>query len=182
MNRPVRNALLRVAAAALLAVTLLPLSGNVAWACICDQFTPVAAAAHAATVFTGVVRGSVEPTPVNGMMSTGWETRIDFNVETVYRGAAPSRWSVRTDNTSCGYEFSYGERYTVFVTGEDKTNTCMGNVRGAIDPATYGVRAITTYPAQSLDDPNTGLIALAALVVVALGAVAAIRMRRLRTT
>jgi hypothetical protein len=179
VNRLVRNALLRVAAAALLAVTLLPLSGNVAWACICDQFTPVAAAAHAATVFTGVVRGSVEPTPVNGMMSTGWETRIDFNV---YRGAAPSRWSVRTDNTSCGYEFSYGERYTVFVTGEDKTNTCMGNVRGAIDPATYGVRAITTYPAQSLDDPNTGLIALAALVVVALGAVAAIRMRRLRTT
>ena len=176
----VRNALLRVAAAALLAVTLLPLSGNVAWACICDQFTPIAAAAHAATVFTGIVRGSVEPTAVNGMMNTGWETRVDFNVETVYRGAAPSRWSVSTDNTDCGYAFSYGERYTVFVTGQDKTNTCMGNVRGAIEPATYGVRAITTYPAQSLDDPNTGLLALSAIVVVALGVVAAIRMRRAR--
>jgi hypothetical protein len=161
----------------LLAVTLLPLSGNVAWACICDQFSPVAAAGHATTVFTGIVRGILMPTPVNGMMNTGWETRVDFNVETVYRGAAPSRWSVSTDNTSCGYAFSYGERYTVFVTGQDKTNTCMGNVRGAIDPVTYGVRALTVYPAQSLDDPKTDLLPLAVIVIVALGAVAAIRMR-----
>ena len=179
MKRLVRNALLRAAAAALLAVTLLPLSGNVAWACQCNQFSPTAAAGNAATVFTGIVRGSVRPPPVNGI-TTQFEVRVDFNVETVYKGDAPSRWSVNVNDTDCGYPFTGGERYTVFVTGEDKTNQCMGNVRGAIDPATYGVRALTAYPAQSLDDPNTGLLAVAAIVVVALGAVAAVRMRRSR--
>jgi hypothetical protein len=180
MKRLVRNALLRVAAAALLAVTLLPLSGNVAWACICNQFTPVAAAGNAATMFTGVVRGSVRPPAVNGI-TTQSEFRVDFNVETVYRGAAPSRWSVSVNDTDCGYPFSTGERYTVFVTGEDKTNQCMGNVRGAIDPVTYGVGALTTYPSQSLDDSNSGGLALAALLMVALGVVAAIGLRRSRS-
>lgn len=179
MNRLVRKALLRGAAAALLAVTLLPLSGNVAWACICNQFTPVAAAGNAATVFTGIVRGSVRPPPVNGI-TTQSEVRVDFNVETVYKGDAPSRWSVNVNDTDCGYPLTGGERYTVFATVEAKTNMCMGNVRGAIDPATYGVRALTVYPAQSLDDPNSGLLALAAMVVVALGAVVAVRMRRSR--
>ena len=77
--------------------------------------------------------------------------------------------------------FSDGEQYTVFATADAKTNMRMGNVRGAIDPATYGVQAIRTYAAQPLDDPNTARLALAALVVIALGAVAAVRMRRLRS-
>jgi hypothetical protein len=172
----VRNALLRVVAAAWLAVSLLPLSGNVAWACLCDQFSPTAAARNAATVFTGVVRGRVAP-PANGRS----EEHIEFNVETVYKGDAPSRWSVSVNATDCGYVFSDRERYTVFATADAKTNLCMGNVRGAIDPATYGVQAITTYAAQPLDGTNTGLLALAAIVVVALGAVAAIRVRRARS-
>lgn len=176
MKRLVRNALLRVAAAALLAVTLLPLSGNMAWACICDQFSPTAAARNAATVFTGVVRGRVAPPA--GVRS---ELRVDFNVENVYKGDAPSRWSVSVNDTDCGYAFSDSERYTVFVTAEAKTNMCMGNVRGAIDPATYEVQAITVYAAQPQDDTNTVRLALAAIVVVALGAVAAIRMRRSRS-
>lgn len=176
MKRLVRNALLRVAAPALLAVTLLPLSGNVAWACLCDQFSPTAAASNAATVFTGVVRGRVAPPA--GVRSV---ERIEFNVETVYKGNAPNRWSVSVNATDCGYVFSDGERYTVFATAEGQTNLCMGNVRGAIDPATYGVQAITTYAAQPLDNPNTGRLALAAIVVVALGAVAAIRIRRSRS-
>jgi hypothetical protein len=180
MKRVVRSGLLRAAAAALLAVTLLPLSGNVAWACTCTQFTPVAAAGNATTVFTGTVRGSVRPPPVKGI-TTRSEVRVDFNVETVYKGDAPSRWSVNVNDTDCGYPFTGGERYTVFVTGQDKTNQCMGNVRGAIDPATYGVRALTVYPAQPLDGPNTGLLALAGIVVVALGAGAVVRMRRSRS-
>lgn len=84
------------------------------------------------------------------------------------------------NDTDCGYAFSDGERYTVFATAEAKTNMRMGNVRGVIDPATYGVRATMAYAAQPLDDPNTGRLALAA-IVVALGAVAAIRMRRSRS-
>lgn len=168
-----RNALLRVVAVALLAVTLLPLSGNVAWACLCNQFNPADSARNAATVLTGVVRGRV--TPPEGTRS---EDRVEFNVETVYKGDAPNRWSVSVNATDCGYVFSDGERYTVFATADAKTNLCMGNVRGPIDPATYGVQAITSYPAQPLDDPNMGRLALGALVVIALGAVAAIRMRR----
>jgi hypothetical protein len=172
----VRNALLRGAAIALLAVTLLPLSGNVAWACLCDQFGGTAAVRNAAAVFTGVVRGRVaSPAGVRS------EDRIEFNVETVYKGDVPSRSSVSVNYTDCSYVFSDGERYTVFATPDGQTNMCMGNVRGAIDPATYDVRAITTYPAQSLGGPNTGVLALAAIVVVALGAVAAIRVRRARS-
>jgi len=179
-----RDALLRVAAAALLAVTLLPLSGNVAWACLCDEFSPTAAAGNAATIFTGVVRGRVAPPEVmrsGVLIFTRSEDRIEFNVETVYKGDAPNRWSVSVNATDCGYVFSDGERYTVFATAEAKTNMCMGNVRGAIDPATYGVQAITAYPAQPLNDTNTAGVALAAIVVLALGAVAAIRMRRSRS-
>jgi hypothetical protein len=180
----VRNALLRIVAAALLAVSLLPLSGNVAWACLCDQFSPTAAARNATTVFTGVVRGRVAPPEVvrSGVrIFTLSEDRVDFNVETVYKGEAPSRWSVSVNATDCGYVFSDGERYTVFATAEATTNLCMGNVRGAIDPAAYGVEAITRYGVQPLDAANTGLVVLAAIVVVVLGAVAAIRMRRARS-
>jgi hypothetical protein len=180
----VRNAVLRAAATAVLAVSLLPLSGNVAWACLCDQFSPTDAVRNAATVFTGVVRGRAATPEVvrSGVrIFTLSEDRIDFNVETVYKGDAPSRWSVSVNATDCGYVFSDGERYTVFATAEAKTNMCMGNVRGAIDPATYGVQAITVYPVQPLDDPNTGRLALAGIVVVALGAIAAIRMRRSRS-
>jgi len=165
-----------VIAAVLLGVTLLPLSGNVGWACLCDQLDPTAAARNAATVFTGIVRGRVAP-PADVRS----EERIEFNVETVYKGDAPNRWSVSVNATDCGYVFSDGEQYTVFATADAKTNMCMGNVRGAIDPATYGVQAIRTYAAQPLDDPNTARLALAALVVIALGAVAAVRMRRLRS-
>jgi hypothetical protein len=172
----VRNALLRASVIAVLAVSLLPVSGNVAWACLCDQFSPTDAGRNAATVFTGIVRGRVAA-PANVRS----EERIEFNVETVYKGDAPSRWSVSVEATDCGYVFSDGERYTVFATAEAKTNLCMGNVRGAINPATYGVQAITRYAPQPLDSMNTRLLALAAIVAVGLGAVAAIRVRRARS-
>ena len=176
MEGLVHNAVLRLAAVALLAVTLLPLSGNVAWACLCDQFSGTAAVSNAAAVFTGVVRGRIaSPAGVRS------EDRIEFNVETVYKGDARSRSSVSVNFTDCGYVFSDGERYTVFVTPDGQTNMCMGNVRGAIDPATYGVQATVTYAVQPLDDPNTVRLALAGIVVVALGAVAAIRVRRSRS-
>jgi hypothetical protein len=43
------------------------------------------------------------------------------------------------------------------------------------------VGALTTYPSQSLDDSNSGGLALAALLMVALGVVAAIGLRRSRS-
>jgi hypothetical protein len=160
------------------AAALFPLGSNVAWACLCDQFSPTAAARNAATVFTGVVRGRVVPPA--GVRS---EERIEFNVETVYKGDAPSRWSVSVNATDCGYVFSDGERYTVFVTAEGKTNLCMGNVQGTIDPTTYGVEPITVYPSdQRIDLGRTAdRIALGALLLVGLGALAWVRLRRARS-
>ena len=171
-----RSALLRVVAATVLAVTLLPLSGNVVWACVCDQFSPTAAVANAATVFTGVVRGRVAP-PAN----VRTEERVEFNVETVYKGDVPSRASLGVNATDCGYVFSDGERYTVFATAQASTNLCMGNVRGTIDPDTYGVEARTSYAARPRDDTNAVFLELAAIVAVALVAVLAIQMRRSRS-
>ena len=109
------------------------------------------------------------------------ERRNAVDVETVYKGALPSRFSVTIEATSCGYVFSDGERYTVFATAEGQTNLCMGNVHGAIDPPTYGLQAITVYPAPLVDFGRTiDRLALAAIVAIALGTVAAILTARLR--
>jgi hypothetical protein len=155
------------------------MGSNVAFACLCLQFGPTDAARNAATVFTGVARGRVAPPAVVGFFTSSGEG-VEFNVETVYKGVIPSRFAVTVDATDCGYVFADGERYTVFVTSEGRTNLCMGNVRGAIDPATYGVQAITTYPSQPLEGDQNGRLALAAIVVAALGAIAVFRMRRSR--
>lgn len=160
---------------AALAAALFFLGSNVALACLCDQFSPTGAASNAATVFTGVARGRVTPERV------GFGERVEFNVETVYKGALPSRSSVTIEATDCGYVFVDGERYTVFVTADGRTNLCMGNVRGAIDPATYGLQAITVYPTPLVDFGRTiDRLALAAIVAIALGTVAVILTVRLR--
>jgi len=172
-----RRALVRLGLTATLAVALLPLSSNVAWACLCDQFGPNDAVRNAASVFTGIARGRVAPERV------GFGERVEFTVETVYKGDIPSRVSVSVEPSSCGYVFSDGARYTVFATAAGRTNLCMGNVRGAIDPASYGIQPITVYPSQVIDfGRDTDRIALTAiLVVVGLGAVVAIRLRRSRS-
>lgn len=108
---------------------------------------------------------------------------MEFNVETVYKGGVPNRWAVTVDATSCGYVFSDGERYTVFATVDARTNLCMGNVQGTIDPATYGVEPIIVYPNSQLIDlgRTADRLALAALVLVGLGALALVRIRRARS-
>lgn len=169
-----RSALVRLVAAAMLAVALLPLSANTAWACLCDPVAPREAVRNAAAVFTGVARGRITPERL------GFGERVEFTVETVYKGGVPSRWSVTIEATSCGYVFSDGERYTVFATAEARTNLCMGNVQGTIDPASYGVEPITVYPSGQLIDlgRTTDRVALAALLLVGLGALVVLRLRR----
>jgi hypothetical protein len=166
-------AVVRLALVAVFVLALLPLGANTAWACICDQLVPREAVANAAAVFTGVARGRVTPERL------GFGERVEFNVETVYKGGVPSRWSVNVEATSCGYVFSDGERYTVFATAEARTNLCMGNVQGTIDPTTYGVEPITVYPgSQLLDLSRTAdRIALVALLLLGLGAMAWVRLR-----
>ena len=164
----------RVALVALFVLALLPLGANTAWACICDRLVPREAAANAAAVFTGIARGRITPD------RPGFGERVEFDVETVYKGGVPDRWAVTVDATSCGYVFSDGERYTVFATVEARTNLCMGNVRGTIDPVTYGVMPITIYPSSQLIDlgRTADRLALAALLLIGLGALAWVRLRR----
>ena len=78
--------------------------------------------------------------------------------------------------------FSDGERYTVFATAEARTNLCMGNVQGTIDPATYGVEPMTVYPSGQLIDLSrtADRIALGALLLVGLGALTLVGIRRSR--
>ena len=166
----------RLALVAVFVIALLPLGANSAWACICDRLVPREAVAKAAAVFTGVARGRITPERL------GFGERVEFNVETVYKGEVPDRWAVTVEATSCGYVFTDGERYTVFATAEARTNLCMGNVQGTIDPATYGVEPITVYPgSQLLDLSRTAdRIALGALLLVGLVALILVRTRRSR--
>lgn len=172
--RSVRSSPHRLRLILVLAAALFLLGSNVAWACLCDPLVPRKAVANAAAVFTGVARGRITPERL------GFGERVEFSVETVYKGGVPNRWAVTVEAASCGYVFSDGERYTVFVTADGKTNLCMGNVRGAIDPATYGVQAITAYPVQPVDVDMNTVLALTAIVLVALGAVV-VRLRRSRS-
>jgi hypothetical protein len=183
--RSVRSSPHRLKLILAFAAALFLLGSNVAWACLCDRFSPTAAARNAATVFTGVVRGRVAPPDVvsSGVrIITRSEERVEFNVETVYKGDAPSRWSVSVNASDCGYVFSDGERYTVFVTADGKTNLCMGNVKGTIDPTTYGVEPITVYPSSQLIDLGrpADRLALTVLLLVGLGTLIALRIRRSR--
>ncbi len=84
--------------------------------------------------------------------------------------------------TSCGYVFTEGLRYTVFAAA-GRTNLCMGNVQGAIDPAAYGAQPIAVYPSDQLIDlaRDTDRLVIAAILLVAIGAVMAIRLRRMRS-
>lgn len=172
-----RSTLVRLVVAAVLAFALLPLSANTAWACLCDPVAPREAVRNAAAVFTGVARGRITPERL------GFGERVEFTVETVFKGGVPSRWSVTIEATSCGYVFSDGERYTVFATAEARTNLCMGNVQGTIDPATYGVEPVMVYPGSRLIDlgRTADRLALAAILLVGIGAVAAIRLRSSRS-
>ena len=168
----------RLALVAVFALALLPLGANTAWACVCDQLVPREAVANAAAVFTGVARGRITPERL------GFGERVEFNVETVYKGGTASRSAVTVEATSCGYVFTDGERYTVFATAEGRTNLCMGNVQGTIDPATYGVQPIIVYPSSQLIDlrRTADLFALMMLLLVGLGALVVVRLRRSRTS
>lgn len=173
---PLSSVGVRLALVAVFVLALLPVGANTAWACVCDQLVPREAVRNAAAVFTGVARGRMAPERL------GFGERVEFGIETVYKGVVPNRWAVTVEATSCGYVFSDGERYTVFATADGRTNLCMGNVHGTIDPATYGVMPITIYHGSQLIDlgRTADRLALTAVLLVGLGTVIAARIRRLR--
>jgi hypothetical protein len=175
--RGLGGVVVRLTLVGMFVLALLPLSANTAWACVCDQRAPRDAVRNAAAVFTGVARGRITPERL------GFGETVEFTVETVYKGGVPSRWAVTIDATSCGYVFTDGERYTVFATAEARTNLCMGNVQGTIEPATYGVQPLMVYPSDRLIDLGRAMdrIVLGTIALICAGALAALRLRRSRS-
>jgi hypothetical protein len=121
-----------------------------AWACSC---VPGGFPVHAKTadaVFTGVLRG------IDGDQV---ELVAEFAVERVYRGDVGNAVEVRTPGgggPSCGYpHWEEGSRYTLTANanpdGDLSTSICSGILRGAIDPAEYGLPA-----GEPRDPPPSG--------------------------
>jgi hypothetical protein len=160
--------LLSMAGLALLAGPAAP-----ACACSCGPATDAENAARADVVFEGVVVDIDKPL----LPSTGTEVTVRFVVESVTKGAAGSRFEVRTadEEASCGFAFVPGHRYRVYAAG-GQTTLCAGN------------RDLGAAPDVPLDEgvpwtPILGGAAVVALVVaLAFRDRARRRRRRGRTT
>ena len=115
-----------------------------ALACSCPAFrTTDAEGAYAAVVFTGVVT-RVSGNPFGFICSSSADAvSVEFDVETVYKGAVGRTIVVNTaaSSASCGYTFEKGKRYTVFpraqAGGGLNAGLCQGTVEGTIDPGVY---------------------------------------------
>jgi len=118
-------------------------------ACTCVPFTKPELVGNASVIFTGTVTGSSRGSPFGlgctaSTVSTADPILVTFQVESVYKGHASAQVTVSTvaGESSCGYSFQSGKRYTVFATGtldKPETNLCRGNVEGAISPTEYGL-------------------------------------------
>ena len=133
-----------------LAVMAVPVVASPCWACSCavsenPEETRRMQAESADLIFTGIATSQriVDPAPDDGF--TGDEVVYTrFRVRKTYKGH-PGRWvTVLTANNeaACGYNFTEGERYTVFAYEENDryhTNICSGTQRGGINPERYGL-------------------------------------------
>ncbi|MGH2472584.1 MAG: hypothetical protein ACRDG6_09310 [Candidatus Limnocylindria bacterium] len=155
---------------------------STAFACSCVPFTKPESARQATLVFTGTVtRVDVHSGPL--VFSTMDPVEVAFEVETVYKGSPAKTTTVFTaaGDSSCGYEFVSGRRYTVFawlLEGKLHAGLCQGNVEGAIDPQSYLLGA--GY-APGADPPQTARLLIGAAAVTAtLLFIAVERLRKAR--
>lgn len=121
----------------LLSVVLALLVGGhqpAAWACSCAGGTRAELFDRADHVFVGVVIGAADPgADQEGPVSTGREITWTFDVDAVEKGDVTDPVDVGSaaDGVSCGYVFSEGVRYRVYVhqarDGGLQTGLCSGN-------------------------------------------------------
>jgi hypothetical protein len=162
---------LAVALALLAAVPLL--STRPAWACSCAESTPRQIASHADAVFTGTVASVPR---VSGQIVS-----VDFEVDTVYKGPSGPRLVVTTNaqGSACGLTFRPNLRYTVFAYDDHgilSANLCSPPLRGAIDPARYGL----TARLSGIHEPVARWLAVLSLIPITLVVLIVIRGRRRR--
>ena len=127
-----------------LIATLMAIGGpQPALACSCPPVrTTDAEGANASVVFTGVVT-RVSGNPFGFICSSSADAvSVEFDVETVYKGAVGRTIVVHTaaNGASCGYTFEKTKRYTVFPRAQDgrlNAGLCQGTVEGTIDPSVY---------------------------------------------
>lgn len=139
--RPMRRIWRSTAVVILTALTIL-LGQQPACACSCAEVTEQESFDYADLVFVGVITGDARP---RNPMSSMDPVRIQFQVESVQKGSAsPGTLVIETayDGASCGWDYSVGHRYRVYV-HEGQTGLCSGN------------RDLGTAPEVPLD-PNFG--------------------------
>lgn len=161
------------------------LSERPSMACSCVSLTPTELAQESEVIFTGVPRAYV---------GTAAEFAVvEFEVGTVYKGPSARRIKVQAQGgqgpsgglgPGCEYGFQLGQRYTVFAIDHDKdgvpnTNGCFGNVEGPITAATYG---LSSGQAPASIDDAVPLSIVAAVALIVLGAIIAVRRPRRPTT
>ena len=163
----------RLAVALALALSIPVLSTRPAWACSCAQSTPRQVAAGADAVFTGTVASAPR---VEGQL-----VRVDFEVDTVYKGLSGPRLTVTTNvqGSACGVVFRPNVRYTVFAFSDHgvlSANLCSPPVRGAIDPQRYGL----TAKLVGVHEPVSWWLAALSLIPLTIVVLLVVRGRRRR--
>lgn len=111
----------KLAAVLMMTAFSLVLAPQSACACSCVGNSEQEHAARADLIFVGVV------TSVGGSLFGGMHD-VDLAVESVIKGRAGDRVTVRTSNdgASCGYDFVVGDRYKVY-SHEGASGLCSGN-------------------------------------------------------
>ena len=81
-------------------------------------------------VFVGTVVEIDDPHRARDIISSADLLDVRFEVEALFKGEAGSTIEVKTfrDEASCGYNFTEGGRYLVFIDGDSKTDFCSGNI------------------------------------------------------
>ena len=162
------NALRRLLVVLVLAAaTVLVAFTRPAWACSCAQINPLESAELA---FTGVAVSVDRP------WRSG-DVEVRFAIETVQKGAAAEHVDLVThsDSATCGYDFTEGHRYRVYVT-DGRTTLCDGNEDLGLAETTTptGTPTPTGPPIALWTAVTAGLVLTAAAILL-------LRRRRTRS-
>lgn len=114
----------RAAALTLLVLALVSGSGSPACACSCQPATEADYLQRADLVFDGVAVDRDRPL----LPGSGTTVTVKFTVETLVKGVAEERVTLRTpaDQGGCGFQFDTGYRYRVYA-ASGLTTLCAGN-------------------------------------------------------
>lgn len=152
--------------------------------CPCPEYSdPLVSLEQSTAVFSGRVLTIHDDSDVSPITGTGMK-KVDFRVDRGWKGIERTRISVSTSNSSaaCGYEFSTGEEYLVYASGEkgDLQVSLCSRTQTAIDVGSEELAALgepaflpeyeDPPPLVFLSEhPVSCLSALAALAVLAIG-------------